>query len=174
MIYKIKREGRTPYNVFFSRLDLHFNLEKIHYHIKMDKNCYWGPAADDEDMLLNTLCGIQFGFNIKNCIKILWRPDFNFKNQIYLYVYSHNSNKGIDKITFVKTVSVDHFFNIEIVGFKNEYYEIFIQDTSVAIEKFLPTLKWGFFINPHIHKETEAIHDMSFTIERKVKYSSFL
>ena len=172
MIYKIKREEILPYNVPFSKLNFHFNLKEVRYNIKFDKNCYWGPAKDDDDMLLNTLCGIQFGFNKKNSIKLLWRPDFNYKYQMYLYVYSYNNKKHIDKITFIKTVKTEHFFNVKITGFKTGYYEINVEDTVIEIEKYFPTVNWGFFINPHIHEETEAIQDMNFTIEKTIKYNT--
>lgn len=144
--------------------NLYLKMFKTKYEVMFSKNCIY-QFGDIDDLDINKLFGLSFGFHHYNSIRFGWNVD---GDKIAIHVYYYKLGKRfMNKIISIPVETI-HTFEITVY---DVYYElkIFNQDkkligwSNVVKPK---TVKWGYRLFPYFGGNRYAPHDVEIKMKK--------
>ncbi len=167
MRYKIKR-GRHSFfripRIYFGRPNI------LQGSFKFNRNSWYVRTSDDQDWLdINKLTGISFGFHKKNSLRIGWRPIFDQKEQIELFIYAYNNGKR-EFISFAQ-IKTDETYQFQLLMNRPEQKAVWeIKGlNNKELEYHFPSTRWGYFLFPYFGGNNQAPQDITIHVHSSIQ-----
>jgi hypothetical protein len=144
----------------------HILKKNIKHKISFDENSSYNLESNDQ-MDINKLFGISYGFHHKNSARFGWRWDLK-KNKMEILAYVYNKGKRIkewEEDIFIAHIELLDFYEMEIQTHK-KYYKFIIKKESNG-ETYETTVKhgktcfWGYELFPYFGGNRKAPHDIT-------------
>jgi predicted transcriptional regulator len=145
-------------------LNLYLKMFKTKHQVIFSQNCIY-KFGDVDDLDINKLFGISFGFHHKNSMRFGWNVDGD-KIAIHYYYYKLGK-RFMNKMVSIPVETV-HTFEITVY---DAYYELKVSDTNGKTIGWAnivkpKTVKWGYRLFPYFGGNRVAPHDVTIKMKR--------
>jgi hypothetical protein len=162
-MYTIKK-GRHYSGFRFPKF--HWEQKTLKKSVKFTDSCIY-DHGDDDQLDVNKLFGLSFGFHHKNSIRFGWRWDTKY-DMIQLYGYTYlNGSRIIEPITYL-LLNKNYVLGIEVCDtcYHLTVYDCDDYNSFGGRKKFSTTMlkgdipKWGYHLYPYFGGNKVAPHNI--------------
>lgn len=160
IFHRIKK-GRHRTNK--PKIGLHWKKKRLAYEVVFNRDCRYETEKKENQLDINKLFGISFGFHHKNSARFGWRDNGEGKIDILAYVYRNGERVKESEGIYIETIEVGKSYIMDISVTSGLYMftitkgKKMIGATIIEHGK-LPPL--GYYLNPYFGGDETAPHDM--------------
>lgn len=168
-IHKIKK-GKHRTNK--PKIGLHWKNNKIAYEVLFNKDCRYRTKDPKNQLDINKLFGLSYGFHHKNSVRFGWRDNGTGKIDILAYVYNDGKRiKEFDEPIYIETVDVGYSYVMDITVTDDIYMFTITRGSKMVAATIIEHGKLcplGYYLNPYFGGDEKAPHDMTIELRRLI------